>query len=121
MTHQKFLVDFFIKSPCLITKLFKSSDSALNQDMVNEINWKLESNGTPGDDNSYLNGSVYYYSPDKIYTEDAQNVSLEEKSLDEFVAEYKYTLMPDKYEDSISFLVLEDKNGEIFLGEFVGD
>ena len=120
---KRFLVDFFKETPDLIKKIYENEEGIeIFSDALIEKNWKRVSKCKPGSENSYVEKEGYsffeksigyprgpdYYIPSYIKREDVS-------------VERVFTLLEDKYENSIMFIVVETKLGELFLGQFVGD
>jgi hypothetical protein len=116
---KKLLVDVFSKNSKLITNLFDSTinSTALIKDIQNTHLWKRENKCKPKTDNSYV------YEDMRVMITDALGniLKYDMMKIDDIRYERHFVLNPEKYEDAIRFLVLEDVNGKIFVSDYIGD
>lgn len=123
---KKFLIDFFKSTPGLITGIYnpENGKEVLNDALV-ENNWRHEAQYSPENSESYINqydqdnyevwqkGYNYYRGPSYYQG----NPLLPSR----IAHEHTFWLFPEKYDSGVMFLVLEDKQGQLYLGNYIGD
>jgi len=117
---KQFLGEYFTHHPEFAASVFHKNDEEYNFVMTNAnkpANWKRFSKVKPEPDAEYdafITANTRITNPSYERT-DYTISSSELLSVREFV------LRPDALENSVAFIVLETKSGELLLGEFVGD
>jgi hypothetical protein len=111
---KKFLVDLFTKHPEYVDGFY--DEDYINEDAIKDSQniklWKRERKN-------------------KIYSHESQegeNLSVTQNGIDNFTLDIEcviwervFCLNPNKFEDTFKWLLYEDKNGELYLGEYIGD
>lgn len=120
---KKFLVDFFTSTPDLIVGIYESSvgHAALKSALV-ASKWKRRSKCTPGGIDSALSGDHYeVFEKGKDYPKGPNYYAGAPIPSVQVLCERVFVLDEDTYDTAIAFLVIETKEGQLFLGEYVGD
>jgi hypothetical protein len=110
---KKFLVAEITKNPNIIHDIYNDSVTAID-DALKEKNWKRESKFNPVGDNDYADYSYSLWCP-------RMGPGRGQVKDTDLVAVRRFFLLPDKYEDAIGFNVLEDHQGNLHLGAYIGD
>ena len=118
---KKFLVDFFRQSGGLISGIYgvETGAEAL-VDALQEKNWKRESKCKPQRESSRC--SEYEFFPQGMDSARGPHYCrLQPLNVDDIAMERVFTLLPEKYDDGVAFVVFEMKDGTLCLGQYVGD
>lgn len=76
----------------------------------------------PGSENSYCDKPLVPVMTKGIsYPRGPSYHSPEKMKVENFVFELVFCLIPEKYDSAVRYIVLENKTGELFLGDYVGD
>jgi hypothetical protein len=118
-----FLAEFFKKTPDLITGIYGGADGEeVLKAAVIPKNWKRRSKGKPGGTNSQLSGDTYYvWEEGKPYPKGPSYYKGVPLKASEVLNERIFVLCEETYEDGVIFLVLETKDGNLFVSEYLGD
>ena len=106
---KKFLVNFFKNNPAPIIDIY-GNDYALEDSQIEKL-WVRDSKCKPGGGNHEM--SEYYVC-------DSSNKYSYRPATD-FTVERIFRLNLDKYDTAVIFIVLEDVEGTLYLGDEVGD
>lgn len=112
---KKFLVAEIAKNNNIIHDIFGDTVTAINEAQV-EKNWKRESKFSPTGDGDYAEDRYYFWRP--TYGHSGNWGSIDAKDL---TCVRRFILDPKTFDSAVMFNVLEDKNGKLHLGEYVGD
>ena len=115
---KKFLAELFTQKPFFIVDIY-GDDYALS-DACNPAKWKREIKQSAQKYFKEYSSNVYH----KNTTPSVEvfiSKSPEYLPLSSMAIVRVFTLDPEKYDSSVSFIVLEDKTGVLHLGEYVGD
>lgn len=97
---KKFLVAEITRNPNIIHKIYEDKTTAINEALI-AGNWVRVSKFKPEED---------------VYTHDYKTLPLSNvKAVRQFV------LDPGNFDTAVQFYVIEDKTGNLILGEYVGD
>lgn len=110
---KKFLVAEVTKNPDIINDIFGDTATAIDEALV-EKNWKRESKFAPTGNGDYVQEQYDLWYP----TYGPGRGSIDAADL---VCVRRFILDPEKFDSSVMFNVLEDKKGQLHLGEYVGD
>ena len=117
---KSFIVNFVTKNPSVITSIYGSSlpateKASLIKEACNPKNWKRESKFKVDPDDDFeihdINVIVRRRQYDGTKTVDGN----------QFTVGREFCLLPDKYEDSIKFAILEKLDGTLEFGPYCGD
>lgn len=114
---KKFIVDFHRKNPNIEMTRFRisntptSEESELLADLLNEKNWKRLFKRLPEEDENYI-----YIDGENVnkYAEPQSKVKFSDIK---FVRGFEMI----KSDGQIAYLVLEMKDGKLYLGDYIGD
>jgi len=93
--------------------------SKLVTDATTPNKWKREYKCKPG-------GGLQAFDEYSMFSKDV-TISrmgydrMPKRDVSDFISERGFCLAPDTYEDSVAFVVLEDHNGILHLGDYIGD
>lgn len=121
---KKFLVSFFTNSPYMVGKIYDGvQEESVKKDAINIEKWKRESKMSSQDENSIFNvfGEYRIYKPGLRFERGPHYAPSEPFPVQDVVCERVFILDPDTYEDGVKFVVIEDKNGNLHLGPYIGD
>lgn len=110
---KRFLVGEITKNPNIIHDIFDDNVTAISEALV-EKNWKRESKFAPTGNGDYVQDQYDLWYPTYGPTRgsiDANDLSCIRR----------FILNPNRFDSAVMFNVLEDKNGKLHLGEYVGD
>ena len=119
---KNFLVLFFSTNPQIIQALYITSSAKEIADMqaaaTTITEWKREYRCRPGKGDYEF---TYYtiYEPGCQLNRWAEPIDAPMRSTIDFAWERGFRL--DSSEDGVKFVVLEDKDGNLFLGNYIGD
>ena len=97
---KNFLVAEITKNPRIIHDIYEDTTTAINEALVAK-NWIREYKVRPDDD---------------VYTHDFKKIAASK-----IRAMRRFVLDPGNFDTAVCFIVLEDTNGNLILGEYVGD
>lgn len=113
---KQFLVEFFTRHPKDLAAIYNSperedclKDASQINNWVREYKIKAQNTDDKG-----------YGFPGYLKTLASGDVEIK-KDLNDMAFERGFCLLPSKYEDSVKFQVFEDKDGVLYLGEYIGD
>lgn len=120
---KKFLVDFLSKNRQIVLAYFpdeSGSPSALIE-ALNVNNWKREYKRKAGSGNDYNPEFDEYniYLDGAIINRYGDAIGCPTLPVREFAWERRFNC--DPFEGGLAFIVLENKQGELFLADYVGD
>lgn len=101
---KKFLVKEITKNPNIIHDIYEDKITAIKEALV-EKNWIRESKFNPN-----VVDKENYYTKNNLQIKSEDLVTIR-----------KFCLLPRVFDTAVAFYVLEDKNGNLILGEYVGD
>jgi hypothetical protein len=118
---KQYLADFVQKNPSIVTSIYggEYEPVGLLQDATNPNKWKRDYKCNPG-------GGRYEFDEYSMFD---QHTIIKRMGYDRlkkmpatnFVAERGFYLNPDIYDTGVAFVVLEDKDGNLHLGDYIGD
>jgi hypothetical protein len=117
---KQFLANFVKNNPSIVVSIYGNFVmNDLIQDATDPSKWKRVYKCKPG-------GGRYEFDEYSMFD---QNVHisrmgyerLAKKPADNFVSERGFYLDPDIYDTGVAFVVLEDKDGNLYLGDYIGD
>lgn len=97
---KKFLVAEITRNPGIIHDIYEDTTTAINEALVDK-NWVREWKVKPAED-------VYTYDGKKILASKIQSLR-------------RFVLDPGQFDTAVIFCVIEEKNGNLVLGEYSGD
>ena len=115
-----FIADFIKHNPAVISSLFGGlTGKIVASEASNPTKWKRDHKCKPGAGN-------YEFDEYGIYDKNVKvnRVGydiLPKKPATDFVSERGLVFDPASYEDQIKFVVLEDVDGNLYLGDYIGD
>lgn len=105
---KRFLVDTVKQKPIIINSIWRDQTTAM-QEAVREKLWKREAKFRPTSTHDYALDEYRLWDwGDIVPTEDINWVRI-------------FCLDPDQFEDAVKFFVYEMKNGDLVLGDYIGD
>lgn len=112
---KKFLVEQVKANPYIIHDIFRDYINGFPE-ALDVKKWKRESkfNPDPAKGSDYADDNYELWYP-------RMGPGRGSKHHTELVSVRRFWLDPDEYDTMIMFNVLEDKNGQLWLGEYVGD
>ena len=122
---KNFLAEFFARNPQIINALFGTTDP----DEIKRIHtwtwqancWKREHRCKP-ENSEYRLGNLYtVYRDGVVVNRYAEPVTRDTISPNKIALERGFVCNPDELEDSVKYLVLETVDGELLLGDYIGD
>jgi hypothetical protein len=123
---KKFLVDFFKKTPNLLTKIYGDDDIetqnlAYSKGIISN-NWSRTWKGKPKSNNSYINGDyAKIYVEGEIYSRGPEYGPFNNILTSDIAVERHFSLKREIFDSSICYVVIENHSGDLFLGEYIGD
>jgi hypothetical protein len=120
---KKFLVDFFKHTPNLIIQLYDLVEGQEAYSFaLDEKNWKRETKCKPLSEASYIQGDITeVWEKGKEYPRGPNyhaGVPLETSKI---AVERHFVLKEDVLDSGVIFMVLETYDGQLYLGEYIGD
>lgn len=119
---KKFLAEFFMGNPQIIRALFadaRSDELWEYQRYVEDIKkWKRIYKCSPGG-GTYEHPSYGMFTNGTAVSYHGEAGPRVERPITDFVSERGFRCEP--FEDTVQFVVLEDKNGKLHLGDYIGD
>ena len=112
---KKFLVAQVKANPNIIHDIFRDTTTAIAE-ALDVKKWKRESKFNPDPDK----GSDYADDKYELWYP-RMGPGRGSKRYTELVSVRRFWLDPDQFENAVMFNVLEDINGQLWLGEYVGD
>lgn len=108
-----FIVSEIKKNPYIIDEIYGGKTEASDEALV-EKNWKRLNKFAASSKHNYAQEFYKFWKP-------ATSSARDGRTKEELSVVRTLCLLPFKYETEVEFLVLEDHNGNLFLGEYVGD
>jgi hypothetical protein len=120
---KKFLVDFFKQTPNLIIQLYDIEEGQMAYSFALDVkNWKRATKCKPLSDASYIHGpTTEIWEKGKDYPKGPgyhAGIPLETSKI---AVERHFVLKEDELGTGVIFMVLETHDGELYLGEYIGD
>lgn len=119
---RKFLAKFFKRNPQIIRALFNNAKSPelekYQEDVENPKKWKRLYKCKPGG-GTYTHPSYCMFKDGTTVNYYVEAFPEVQRPLTDFVSERGFCC--DPFEDNVQFVVLEDKNGKLHLGDYIGD
>lgn len=111
---KKFLTEQIANNPVIINEIFKG-DPQVIMDALDVKKWSRESKFSPTGNHDYAEPEYEVWRP--MYGR-SQTVTIPATDLN---AVRRFILDPEQYDTGVIFNVLEDKQGNLILGQYVGD
>jgi hypothetical protein len=123
---KKFLVDFFKDTPNLIIEIYGRGEDEGGKEAFNFSqdvkNWKRDIKCKPGSENSYIHGdTTEVWEKGKSYPRGPSYHAGVGIAVSRIAVERHFTLKEDVLDSGVRFMVLETQEGELLLGEYIGD
>lgn len=120
---KKFLVDFFKATPNLIVQLYDIVEGQIAYSFALDAkNWKRSTKCKPLSDASYIHGDkTEVWKKGDEYPKGPgyhTGIPLETSKI---AVERHFVLKEDELGTGVIFMVLETHDGELYLGEYIGD
>lgn len=120
---KNFLVEFLKETPDLIVNIYDKEDGTIVYSYaLNVKNWKREYKCKPSSENSHIQrGNTDVWTKGESYPRGPhyhQGTPLDTSSI---AVERHFILKEDILGTGVRFMVLETHDGELFLGEYIGD
>lgn len=119
---KKFLANFFGSNPQIINALYGGQNlneiHEIQNFATNAKNWKRVYKCNPGN-SDYCRDRYSIFRDQVRVNQYCEPVVPFTWPIDDFVSERGFRL--EQMEDSVTFVVLEDKNGTLHLGDYIGD
>ncbi len=116
---KQFLIDFFAKNPQIVEGLFGTqNDPTIRAHITNITNWKREWKGKPGK-------GRYEFDEYCLFVDDCRlnrwgdADPIVRKPTSDFVSERGFYC--EHFDGQVGYIVLEDLNGNLHLGNYIGD
>jgi hypothetical protein len=109
---RKFLVSEITKNPDIIHWIYGDTTTAIAEALV-EKNWKREAKFSPTSDHHYADDSY------EVLGEDRRNPRVFLPH--DLVCVRTFCLLPSKFDTAVKYNILEGKDGNLYLSEYVGD
>lgn len=110
---KKFLAEQVIKNPNIVREIFQDLNTAIAE-ASNPKKWQRESKFNPTGDNDRVQDHYNLWCPE--YGPSKGSVPATD-----LVSVRIFWLDPNQFDTAVMFMVLEDRNGQLHLGEYVGD
>lgn len=110
---KKFLVSEIAKNPNIIHDIFDDNTTAINEALI-EKNWVRTAKFNPAGLHDRVQSEYNLWHP--VYGPSCGNVDASKLS-----AIRIFQLVPNKFDSAVAFIVLEDRSGNLMLGEYIGD
>jgi hypothetical protein len=121
---KKFLADFMTENNSIVLSIFGKIPEWVTEDIIDAATtakkWKRFYKCKPG-------GGNYEFDVYSIFSRDIPIKRMgydglsNKKPATDFVSERGFMLDPDEYDTGVAFAVLEDKDGNLHLGDYIGD
>jgi hypothetical protein len=119
---KNFIADFIKENPSIVNSIYGEYANKI-PDLINHATnpskWKRMYKCKPSNGN-YEFDEYTIYSKTNNYSRMGYDV-LPTRPASEFVSERGFYLDPETYDTGVAFVVIEDKNGNLFLGDYIGD
>ena len=118
-----FLTKMITDNPHIVTKIYgkhfgEKAREKLIEDATQPKKWKRTHKCKPG-------GGQYEFDEYILFPDNVRAISggIQKPPVKagEFVAERGFMLDPDTYDTGVAYVVLENKAGELFLADYIGD
>lgn len=116
---KKFLVNFFTRNPQVVEGLFRTqNDPTIRAHIADIKNWKRDYKCNPGGGNYEFDSYCLFIDGCRLnrWGDACPDV---ERPISDFVSERGFFC--DHFEGQVGYIVLEDLNGNLHLGNYIGD
>jgi hypothetical protein len=104
---KNYLVDQIRKNPAIIHNIFRDTTTAISE-ALNKTKWKRECKFSATGNHDYADYTYGLYAGGSLPAAD-------------FAWVRRFCLDPDQFDTAVIFNILEDHQGNLYLGEYVGD
>lgn len=116
---KNFIVDFVKANPSVVISIYGEEIDGLVLDATNPKKWKRTYKCKPGGGNYEFDSYEIFSKNEKISKMGYGGTKTYPAT--GFVSERGFILDENKYDTGIQFVVVESKDGSLYLGDYIGD